>query len=153
MLESTFLGHALTPLKSVAQHVYPHWRQRRLKRGGKIIIPQLRFDDTLRNESDPYICFRRRETKPLRKTRRTDAQSLEKLRRLRQEMEQARNLLEMVSRREKIRKESLILEHLVFDQKCTVRDMQRKLGIKDDDELLAPPKKKKKSLSEAGLSG
>ncbi|RUO96359.1 enhancer of polycomb-like-domain-containing protein [Jimgerdemannia flammicorona] len=152
VLEPTFVGNALNALKPAAQHVYSHWRQRRLKRGGKMIIPQLRFDDTLRNESDPYLCFRRRETKPLRKTRRTDAQSLDKLRRLRKEMDDARKLLEMVSRREKMRKESLLLEHLVFDQKCTVRDMQRKLGIKDDDELLAPPKKKKRII-ELGSSG
>jgi hypothetical protein len=88
----------------------------------------------LRNEADPYVCFRRRESKPIRKTRRTDQQSIEKLRKLRIEMESARSLLEMVSRREKVRKESLILEHMIFDQRCKVREFKRNLGIKDDDD-------------------
>lgn len=88
----------------------------------------------LRNEADPYVCFRRRESKPIRKTRRTDQQSIEKLRKLRLEMESARSLLEMVSRREKVRKESLVLEHMIFDQRCKVREYRRSLGIKDDDD-------------------
>lgn len=90
----------------------------------------------MRNEADPYVCFRRRESKPIRKTRRTDQQSIEKLRKLRIEMESARSLLEMVSRREKVRKESLILEHMIFDQRCKVREFKRNLGIKDDDDEL-----------------
>lgn len=88
----------------------------------------------MRNESDPYLCFRRRESKPIRKTRRTDQQSIEKLRKLRMEMESARSLLEMVSRREKVRKESLVLEHMIFDQRCKVREYRKNLGIKDDDD-------------------
>lgn len=132
--------------------IYKHWRGRRIERGGKSIIPQLKFEESLKNETDPYVCFRRRETKPIRKTRRTDQQSLERLRKLRSEMEMARNLLEMVLRREKIRKEGLILEHTVFEKKRALYDYQRKLGIKEDDDLL-PLSKKKRKISLEGSSG
>ncbi|KAI9486070.1 MAG: enhancer of polycomb-like-domain-containing protein [Benjaminiella poitrasii] len=134
--------------------IYAHWRKRRQAREGKWIMPQLVFEDTLKSEIDPYVCFRRRETKPVRKTRRTDQQSLERLRKLRSEMEMARNLLEMVLRREKIRKESLILEHTVFEKRRSLQEYQRILGIKEDDDLLLSlSKKKRKSSSMETPSG
>ncbi|RCH80253.1 Enhancer of polycomb-like protein 1, partial [Rhizopus azygosporus] len=133
--------------------VFEHWRKRRLERRGKSIVPQLKLEETVKNELDPYICFRRRETKPVRKTRRTDQQSLERLRKLRSEMEMARNLLEMVLRREKIRKESLVLEHAVFDKKILLQDYQRKLGIKEDEDLIHLSSKKKRKVSIGGSSG
>lgn len=136
---------------SSMEPIFNHWRDRRIKRGGQTIIPELKFEDILKNEIDPYVCFRRRETKPVRKTRRTDQQSLERLRKLRSEMEMSRNLLEMVLRREKIRKEGLVLEHSVFEKKCKLREYQRQLGIKEDDDLL--PLSKKKRKTETGGSG
>ncbi|KAF9583961.1 Enhancer of polycomb-like protein 1 [Lunasporangiospora selenospora] len=148
-LRATFIGAQLSGVKAFAGDVYPWWQDRRIKRGGKIITPQLKFEEVVRNESDPYVCFRRRESKPVRKTRRTDQQSIEKLRKLRMEMESARSLLEMVSRREKVRKESLVLEHMIFDQRCKVREYRRNLGIKDDDEdMQSSLKKKNRKLGE-----
>ncbi|KAI9020806.1 enhancer of polycomb-like-domain-containing protein [Phycomyces nitens] len=135
------------------ENVYQHWRQRRFKRQGKSVVPELKSEDTLRSEIDPYVCFRRRETKPVRKTRRTDQQSLDRLRKLRTEMEMSRNLLEMVLRREKIRKEGLVLEHTVFDKKCKLREYQRALGIKEDEDLLPIQKKKRKTSLEIVSSG
>lgn len=112
-------------------------------------MPSLRLDNGLHDDTDPYVCFRRRETKPVRKTRRTDQQSLEKLRKLRAELETARSLLEMVTRREKLRKESLVTEHSIFNQRCMLREMQQQLGIKDEFDLF-PVKKKRKSESHSG---
>ncbi|KAF7730047.1 Enhancer of polycomb-like protein 1 [Apophysomyces ossiformis] len=136
----------LSTVSKNLEPVYIHWTGRRRKRGGQCILPTLKYEDLLKGEIDPYVCFRRRETKPVRKTRRTDQQSLERLRKLRTEMEMARNLLEMVLRREKFRKEDLVLEHTVFDRKCKLREYQRILGIKEDEDLLPLPKKKRKSL-------
>lgn len=124
--------------------VAAHWRARRIAAGGKPIIPELMFEDFTKGDIDPYVCFRRRETKSVRKTRRTDQQSLERLRKLRTEMEKARNLLEMVLRREKIRKEGLVQEHAVFDKRCEIREYQRQLGIRDEEALMPVPKKKRK---------
>ncbi|KAI9275855.1 enhancer of polycomb-like-domain-containing protein [Phascolomyces articulosus] len=147
--------HHFLPEKTKAnERIYQHWKQRRIERKGKDVIPQLRSEDTLKGEIDPYVCFRRRETKPIRKTRRTDQQSLERLRKLRSEMEMSRNLLEMVLRREKIRKEGLVLEHTVFEKKIRLREYQRKLGIKEDEDLLPLlSKKKRKTSMETGSSG
>ncbi|KAF8937254.1 enhancer of polycomb-like-domain-containing protein [Dissophora ornata] len=151
-LKATFTGPHLLALKSIAADVYPWWHERRTKRGGKVITPQLKFEEVVRNEADPYLCFRRRESKPIRKTRRTDQQSIEKLRKLRMEMENARSLLEMVSRRERVRKESLVLEHMIFDQRCKVREYRRNLGIKDDDDDLMHQKKKIRKIGETSAT-
>jgi hypothetical protein len=137
------------PLKSQAKSVYEQWKRRRILRKGASLVPSLRIDEALRDDADPYVCFRRRETKPVRKTRRTDQQSLEKLRKLRAELETARSLLEMVTRREKLRKESLLTEHSIFNQRCMLREMQQQLGIKDEFDLF-PVKKKRKSESHSG---
>ncbi|KAG0075146.1 Enhancer of polycomb-like protein 1 [Podila epicladia] len=151
-LKATFVGPQLSGVKSFAPFLYPWWSERRTKRGGKVITPQLKFEEVMRNETDPYLCFRRRESKPVRKTRRTDQQSIEKLRKLRMEMESARSLHEMVSRREKVRRESLVLEHLIFDQRCKVREYKRNLGIKDEDDEIQHQKKKiRKSESSATI--
>lgn len=81
----------------------------------------------------------------MRKTRRADMASIEKLRKLRMEMESARSLLEMVSRREKVRKESLVLEHMIFNQRGKVREIKRNLGIKDEEDDHHQKKKVRKS--------
>lgn len=72
----------------------------------------------------------------IRKTRGRDAQSAEKLRRLRKELEDARQIVALVRQREVARQEMLINERLLFVQRAEVREMKRKLGIKDDDEDL-----------------
>lgn len=145
--ESSFLHSRPTNL---LEPIFAHWRKRKQDRHGNSIIPELKHEELSKNELDPYVCFRRRETKPVRKTRRTDQQSLERLRKLRSEMEMARNLLEMVLRREKIRKEGMVLEHTVFDKKIKLRQYQRTLGIKEEDDLLLPPKKKRRSSIGSG---
>ncbi|KND00735.1 uncharacterized protein SPPG_03851 [Spizellomyces punctatus DAOM BR117] len=112
--------------------VYPHWRHRRyVVRGGQAVQPKLKLSEDwlLKPDNDPYVCFRRREVKTLRRPRRTDTHSLEKLRRLRDEMNRAKQILEMITNREAARKESIVLEHLIFEQRVLVRRLKKKLGI------------------------
>ncbi|KAI9289568.1 enhancer of polycomb-like-domain-containing protein [Umbelopsis sp. AD052] len=142
--EPEFSVKPYTTFKEQAKHVYEHWKKRRIIRKGVPLIPSVKMDEALRDDSDPYVCFRRRETKAVRKTRRTDQQSMEKLRKLRAELETARSLLEMVTRREKLRKESLLMEHSIFNQRCMLREMQQQLDIKDEQDLF-PIKKKRKT--------
>jgi len=119
----------LHPPPSACYHyIYEYWKKRRLQRNKKPIQPYLKTEE-LKIDSDPYVCFRRREIKTLRKTRRCDALSLEKLKRLQGEMEQAHQLMEMVCKREKLRRESLLLEHKIFEQKILIRQMKKKLGV------------------------
>lgn len=88
------------------------------------------------DDSDPYVCFRRREVRQIRKTRGRDAQSAEKLRRLRKELEDARQLVQLVRQREVARREMICMERKLFLERSDVKEMKRKLNIKEDDEDL-----------------
>jgi len=135
-------------VRAYAKVVYDHWRSRRSATGNRGLSPSLKFEtgqDT--DDSDPYVCFRRRELRQIRKTRNRDAQSAEKLRKLRFELEAARNVLLMVKRREQFRKEQLEIDRLVFEQRLTFKETKRKLGIKTDDELLVNQKKQKQQAA------
>jgi enhancer of polycomb-like protein len=72
----------------------------------------------------------------VRKTRGRDAQSTEKLKKLRRELEDARQLLAIVKQRETTTKELLVINRSIFDQRAKVKEMKRKLRIKTDDEDL-----------------
>lgn len=123
--------------KKFAGDVYEHWKKRRTEAGNKWLQPHLKFEthqDT--DDADPYVCFRRREVRQARKTRGRDAQSAEKLKKLRKEIEDGRQLLKMVLEREVMRKQSLAVDREVFRQRAEVKETKRKLGIRGDDEDL-----------------
>lgn len=143
--------------KYFAKDIYEHWKSRRTTAGNRPLAPGLKvryplsgqfpWDEELTqraqsetgrdtDDGDPYVCFRRREVRQVRKTRGRDLQSADKLRRLRKEMEDARQLIGMVRQREFVRKEMLASDRQVFTQRAEVKEMKRKLGIKDDDEDL-----------------
>lgn len=150
-LESAFKEFNLPVYLNYAKIIYPHWRSRRIARHGKPIMYTLKFEEGEKDDSDPYACFRRREFRQVRKTRRSDTQSSEKLRRLRAEMEAARTLTEMVMRRESLRRDLLQLEWDAFKQRSMLKDLKRKLGIKGDDEELVTRKKKQATADTAPI--
>lgn len=145
-------------VKRFAKDIYEHWKLRRIETENHTIAPSLKVCQTMLSEharsklhmltslqfetgqdtddSDPYVCFRRREVRQIRKTRGRDAQSAEKLRRLRKELEDARQIVALVRQREVARKEMIAMERKLFIERAEVRDMKRKLNIKDDDEDL-----------------
>lgn len=133
----------LKSFKQFGELIYSHWKERKILRKGKPIFPVLRYEDGEKDDSDPYVCFRRREVRQVRKTRRTDAQSSEKIRKLKAEMESAKQLMEMVSRRETMRKAALQLERDIFESRCKMKTLKRSLNIKGDDEDLVTHKKRK----------
>ncbi|OAP59530.1 hypothetical protein AYL99_06828 [Fonsecaea erecta] len=131
-------------VRNLSGFIYEHWKSRRTETGNRPLAPRLKFETGQESDdSDPYVCFRRRELRQIRKTRNRDAQSAEKLRKLRMELETARNMLLMVKRREQLRKEALEVDKLVFEQRQALRDTKRKLGMKGDDDLLINQKKQK----------
>ena len=131
-------------IRTFAKFVFPNWERRRTDTGNRLLSPHLKFETGQESDdSDPYVCFRRRELRQIRKTRNRDAQSAEKLRKLRLELETARNVLLMVKRREQMRRDVLELDRQVFEQRQSFRDTKRKLGIKGDEELLINQKKQK----------
>jgi enhancer of polycomb-like protein len=120
-----------------AKDIYEHWKKERLEHQNHPLMPSLRFEknaDT--DDGDPYVCFRRREVRQARKTRGRDAQITEKLKRLRQELEHARQLLDVTKQRETARKEQLRLDRQIFDHRNAVKETKRNLGIKGDDQDL-----------------
>ena len=159
----------LSSLKLFARIVYSHWKERRIKRGGLIISPlldvrvcfvqipsryllSLQYDET--REDHPYVCFRRRELKNVRKTRRTDTQNYEKLARLSTDLQAARELLLQVLERERLKKEDLLAERQVFENRVQVRDLKRRLGERDGDEelLIGKREKRRRTVVEESLS-
>lgn len=130
--------------KNLAKAIYPHWKDRRIRAGGKNINPQLDHDMT--NES-PYVCFRRREVKVARKTRRTDTQTIEKLVRLKSDLSSAQELLFKVLEREKCKRDSIITDGTIFEGRVRMRAIKRKLGEAHGDEALLIPRRERKRKS------
>ncbi|RAK79732.1 enhancer of polycomb-like protein 1 [Aspergillus fijiensis CBS 313.89] len=134
-------------VKRFAKDIYDYWKSRRISGGNEPLLPTPKAEAGREaDDTDPYVCFRRREVRQTRKTRGRDAQSADKLRRLRKELEDARQLVALVRQRELARKEMLAVERQVFLQRSEVKDMKRKLNIKDDDEDLINQRPKKKPV-------
>ncbi|GAA5835490.1 hypothetical protein JCM11251_005250 [Rhodosporidiobolus azoricus] len=141
----------LAKLWPYAKDVHPHWRERRVARKGRWIIPQLDYDES--NENNPYVCFRRRELKTSRKTRRSDQQNLERLIRLRNDLYAAHALMEKVSERERLKLDAIQLERKVFEERCEVKELKRRLNEPDGDEELLISRREKKRKRDDPLNG
>lgn len=137
-LEAEFDETISESARRFAKDIYPHWKNQRLLRGNRSLMPSLKFETNLEtDDADPYVCFRRREVRQVRKTRGRDAQVTDKLKKLRKELEEARLLMSQVKRRELVMREQLATDKLIFEQRHAVKELKRKLSIKgDDDELL-----------------
>ncbi|KAL4262295.1 Enhancer of polycomb-like protein [Pleurotus pulmonarius] len=125
-------------LVRLARSIYPHWKERRLERGGLRIIPALHGDETdTLNES--YVCFRRREIKAVRKTRASQVTSSDKLARLQNELSYPLEMAKALLSRELMKKDTLHDAQAVWEKRMTIVDLKRKfpmLGDKADEELL-----------------
>ncbi|WBW75449.1 NuA4 histone acetyltransferase complex Epl1 [Schizosaccharomyces osmophilus] len=131
----------LVKLKALASHVYPYWRERRIRSEGKCILHTAQIGDD-KDDDDPYVCFRRREVRQARKTRRSDTQSMDRLRKLRLNMETSYQLLDQVWNREKLKLHGIQQDFSIFQHRCLVKRLKRSLNIKDSDEDLINPKRK-----------
>lgn len=135
--------------RAFARDIYDHWKSLRMNNSNSIIQPGLKLkimeSAADGDDSDPYVCFRRREVRQVRKTRGRDAQSVEKLKKLRIELESARNLVQLVKAREVEKKELLGAERRLFEQRTELRKLKR--GLPDpyrdgDEDLLVNQKVK-----------
>lgn len=148
------LNHLNSPkLLNHAKQVYEYWKARRQEAGNKPIHPTLKFETHQEtDDADPFVCFRRREARQTRKTRQRDVQSAEKLKRLRKELEDGRQLIINSFERESLKRELLNMERMVFEQRQKLKEWKRKLNIKgDDDELVNQKKAPKKKAPEAPI--
>lgn len=127
--------------------IYEHWKARKIERKGKSISPTLKFEDPNANEkendNDPYVCFRRREFRQARKTRRADNLGAERIRLLQRSLKQARELVFMVCKRELLKLETWEADYDIFKLRCETKAVKRAVGIKGDDHLFYPHKRKK----------
>lgn len=127
--------------------VYNHWKERKVERNGKSIFPELKFEDPNANEkendNDPYICFRRREFRAARKTRRADTIGIERIRQLQKSLHRAREIMFNVSQREILKLQSLKQEAKVFELRVEAKNVKRALNVSGDDHLFYPHKKKR----------
>lgn len=126
--------------------IYRHWV---LTKGSRPLMPtiKVRVLDTGNeaDDADPYVCFRRREVRQTRKTRGRDAQVVEKLKKLRLELESARQLVHMVVQRERVNQESLEINRKVFEQRRQLKEVKftkNIVGSKGDDEELLVDQKR-----------
>ncbi|RVD88129.1 uncharacterized protein DFL_002325 [Arthrobotrys flagrans] len=145
MEEAAFESDSKLGEKAHAKDLYTWWEQRRTKRKGKPLMPILKFEQGQidKDDGDPYVCFRRREHRPARKTRRTDAQSIDKLKRLRLDMERVRSLAKCVQLREDNKKDNQGWEAKVYTFRFKVKKYKRDFNIQDnDDDLVNKPRKR-----------
>lgn len=128
-----------------AKDIYEYWRTRRQASGNKSIQPSLKFEihqDS--DDADPYVCFRRRDVRQTRKTRARDFQVVDKLKKLRQELEEGRRIAMMAHHREEIKRQHLAVERQIFEMRAKLKDVRQHLGISADDEILVNQKPQKK---------
>lgn len=126
---------------SILQHakqVYEYWKSRRQEMGNKPLHPTLKFETHQESDdTDPYVCFRRREARQTRKTRGRDTKVTETLKKLRRELEDGRQLVIYAYEREMLKRELLHQDRAVFEERARLKHVKTKLGIKDaDDDLI-----------------
>ncbi|SMR57022.1 unnamed protein product [Zymoseptoria tritici ST99CH_1E4] len=133
-----------TPLTPEAQRfqrpIYQYWAVRKRNRALMPTIKVRVLDTTSEaDDADPYVCFRRREVRQTRKTRGRDAQVVEKLKKLRIELEQARQLVDLVRSREELNKQNLEISRKVFEERRKLKEVKvtkNIVGEKGEDEEL-----------------
>lgn len=129
---------------SILQHakaIYEYWKNSRQEMGNKPLHPTLKFETHQEtDDTDPYVCFRRREARQTRKTRARDNKVAETLKRLRRELEDGRQLMLLSFEREMMKRELLHMDRAVFEDRARLKQMKLRLGIKGEDEDLVNQK-------------
>ncbi|EFY97326.1 enhancer of polycomb-like domain protein [Metarhizium robertsii] len=137
---------------SILQHakaIYEYWRNARQEKGNKPLHPTLKFEiHQETDDTDPYVCFRRREARQTRKTRARDNKVAETLKRLRRELEDGRQLVLLSFEREMMKREVLHMDRAVFEERARLKQMKLRLGIKGEDEDLVNQKPQKRKPAE-----
>ncbi|CAG8448150.1 12825_t:CDS:10 [Acaulospora colombiana] len=150
------LSDKLIPHAKDAENVYTYWKAKRMsymvryKKVGPLMHEIKTVETKKEDEEDAYICFRRRELRPVRRTRRTEAQSFDKLKNIRIDLQSGREIVVQVQTREKVKKQKIEVNRKVFIMECKIKDMQRELGIKKHSQKT---KNRKISTSQAEIFG
>jgi enhancer of polycomb-like protein len=121
----------------IAKELYEYWKSRRQDLSNQPLHPTLKFETHQENDDmDPFVCFRRREVRQTRKTRARDVQSADKLKRLRKDLEEGRQIVLATVQRELMKAEMLRTDRGIYQARSVLKKTKRRLGIKTDDEDL-----------------
>ncbi|KAF7307766.1 Enhancer of polycomb-like protein [Mycena kentingensis (nom. inval.)] len=132
-------------LVRIARTIYPHWKHRRALLDGCRIQPAINFDESdFANES--YICFRRRDNKPTRKTRGSQVVNhAEKLTSLHHNLTQALDVATALLQRETVKQAFATESQAVWVARQPMADFLRQFPSMvtkaDEERLLDKPKK------------
>ncbi|KAK4138603.1 EPL1-like protein [Trichocladium antarcticum] len=138
-----------TKIMPFAKDLYEYWKSRRQALSNRSLHPTLKFETHQESdEADPYVCFRRREVRQTRKTRARDVQSADKLKRLRKELEEGRQLVLTSHNREVMKAEMLKADRTIFELRAQLKEHKIRLGIKTDDDDLVNQKPQKRKAPE-----
>ena len=116
--------HHLLPPDDVVSVLAEHWKA--------LPHPTLRLEDAPAEKigSDPYVCFRRRHLRNhVRKTRRSDAQIADKIRRLHYDFECSRYLMKLCLRRDRLGQESVRLEGRLFEAYTKLEQAKKHISL------------------------
>ncbi|KAJ7471898.1 hypothetical protein FB451DRAFT_310661 [Mycena latifolia] len=132
-------------LDRIARTIYPHWKHRRSLLKGRRIRPSLNYDEyDFLNES--YICFRRRDNKPVRKTRAGQiVNNADKLSQIHKNLSQALDLANALLTRETLKKQAAVESQNVWNARQSFADFLRAFPVmatKADEALLTEKPKK-----------
>ncbi|GMM28252.1 Epl1 protein [Martiniozyma asiatica (nom. inval.)] len=130
-------------LEMFGEAIYEHWKIRRIERGGKPVFPTLKFEDpNQKDDTNPYTCFRRREFKQTRKTRRTDTQSAFKLKTFYKNLRRTNKTMFNVALKE-VEKSKKLDEYFESFEKRNKLRLQKRADptVKIEDDEFNPPEK------------
>ncbi|KAL8953242.1 MAG: hypothetical protein Q9222_000895 [Ikaeria aurantiellina] len=150
-IEDAFVENLDAPDRMFTKEIYDYWKSKRLGTGNRPLAVNLKLEtgvDT--DDADPYVCFRRREVRQVRKTRGRDAHSAEKLKKLRKELEESRQIMALIRQREITKREQLAVERQLFEQRRSLGQVKRNLPEQyrdgDEDLLINQKAQRKKTL-------
>ncbi|EFA06113.2 enhancer of polycomb homolog 1 [Tribolium castaneum] len=103
--------------------VFDYWLNKRLKTQHPLILTVKTEQRAGAAPNNPYLAFRRRTEKmQTRKNRKNDETSYEKMLKLRRDLHRAVTLLELVKKREKMKREHVYLTVETFEKRFHARD-------------------------------
>ncbi|XP_047205668.1 enhancer of polycomb homolog 1-like isoform X1 [Girardinichthys multiradiatus] len=123
------------------KEVFDYWsRKRKTCKGGSLIptVKQEKRDGS--STSDPYVAFRRRTEKmQTRKNRKNDEASYEKMLKLRRDLSRTVTILEMIKKREKVKRELLHLTLEVVEKRNVMPDFGTEVMAEAQQRALVKP--------------
>ncbi|KAK5600737.1 Glycosyltransferase 64 protein C4 [Crenichthys baileyi] len=123
------------------KEVFDYWsRKRKTCKGGSLIptVKQEKRDGS--STSDPYVAFRRRTEKmQTRKNRKNDEASYEKMLKLRRDLSRTVTILEMIKKREKVKRELLHLTLEVVENRNVMPDFGTEVMAEAQQRALVKP--------------